>query len=151
MISDTMALLAATDMVQTMLGKKCTQQLYNIPLSHITVTQWIADISEDLEEQLTGKLRHKRLSIQFDKATHCSGIVHLTGYMRYVEDTTINKDVFFFFKSIKRRATAKELFKIVDDFMEGRKKWIKSSACVGVCIDIARVMARNKGQKALIK
>jgi hypothetical protein len=59
------------------------------------VTWWIADISEDLEEQLIGKLRNKHLSIQFDKATDCSGIGHLTAYVQYVEDTTINKDVIF--------------------------------------------------------
>jgi hypothetical protein len=32
-----------------------------------------------------------------------------------------------------------------------RKKWIKFSACVEVCIDAASVMTRNKGQQALIK
>jgi hypothetical protein len=61
--------------------------------------------------------------------------------MKYVEDTTINVDMLFC-KSIKRRATAKELFKIVDDFM--KEKTIKWSDCVGVCTDAACVMAGNK-------
>jgi hypothetical protein len=54
-----------------------------------------------------------------------------------------------FCKPIKRRATAKELFIIVDDFM--REKCIKWSECVGVCMDAACVMAANKGLQALIK
>jgi hypothetical protein len=37
-------------MVQTMFGKKYDQPLRNIPLSNDTVTQWNADISEDLEK-----------------------------------------------------------------------------------------------------
>jgi hypothetical protein len=47
-----------------------------------------------------------------------------------------------FCKPIKRRATAKELFKIVDDFM--KEKCVKRSDCVGVCMDAAHVMAGNK-------
>jgi hypothetical protein len=35
----------------------------------------------------------------------------------YVEDTTINKDLLFC-KPMKRRATAKEQFRIVDDFVK---------------------------------
>jgi hypothetical protein len=37
----------AIDMVQTMFGQKCVQQLGNIPLSHNKVSRRIADISED--------------------------------------------------------------------------------------------------------
>jgi hypothetical protein len=55
-----------------------------------------------------------------------------------------------FCKPVKRRATAKELFKIVDEFVKGKStKW---SDCVGVCTVASRVMAGNKGGlKALIK
>jgi hypothetical protein len=41
--------------------------------------------------------------------------------VRYVEDTTINENILFC-KPIKRRATAKELFKIVDVFVGEKKK-----------------------------
>jgi formate hydrogenlyase subunit 6/NADH:ubiquinone oxidoreductase subunit I len=61
--------------------------------------------------------------------------------MRYAESITINEDMLFC-KPIKRRATAKELFKIVDDFM--KEKCIKWSDCVRVCTDAACVMAGNK-------
>jgi hypothetical protein len=37
--------------------------------------------------------------------------------MQYAEGITINEDMLFC-KPIKRRATAKELLKIVDDFMK---------------------------------
>jgi hypothetical protein len=47
-------------MVQIMFSQKCGQHFRNIPLSNNTVSQWTADILEDLEEQLIEKLRNKR-------------------------------------------------------------------------------------------
>jgi hypothetical protein len=68
--------------------------------------------------------------------------------VRYVEDATIN-EYMLFYRHKTRRATAKELFKIVDDFMEAKSmRWLH---CVGVCTATARVMAGNKGLRALIK
>lgn len=73
----------------------------------------------------------------------------MIAYVRYVEHITINEDMFFC-KPVKRRATAQEFFKIVDDFM--KEKSIKWSDCVGKCTDAARVMAAKKeGLQALIK
>jgi hypothetical protein len=66
----------------------------------------------------------------------------------YVEDISSNEDMLFC-KPIKRRETAKELFKIVDGFM--KEKSIKWFDCV-VFMDVARVMAGNReGLQALIK
>jgi hypothetical protein len=58
-IAETVILHVAIDLVQTMFGEKCPQQLRNIPLSDNTVSRQIANISEDLEEQLIEKLRNK--------------------------------------------------------------------------------------------
>jgi hypothetical protein len=66
--------------------------------------------------------------------------------MRYAEGITINEDMLFC-KPTKRRATAKELFKIVDDFM--KEECVKWSDCVGVCMDAAHVMAGNKETASL--
>jgi hypothetical protein len=55
--------------------------------------------------------------MQIDEVTDCSAIGHLIAYMQYAEGIIINIDMLFC-KPIKRRATAKELFKFVDDFMK---------------------------------
>jgi hypothetical protein len=39
-------------------------------------------------------MRKKSFSIQIDEATDCSGIAHLIAYIRYIEDTAINEDIF---------------------------------------------------------
>jgi hypothetical protein len=93
-------------------------------------------------------MRNKRFSIQTDEATDCSAIGHLTEYLPYVEDTTVTDDMLFC-KPTERRATAKELFKIVDDFVKERS--INWSDCVQICTAVARVMVGNKGLQALIK
>jgi hypothetical protein len=49
-------------------------------------------------------------------------------------------------KKINRRATAKELFKVFNDFM--KEKSIRWLDCVGVCMDAAHVMTGNKGKSA---
>jgi hypothetical protein len=49
--------------------------------------------------------------------TDCSATGHLIAYMRYAESIKINEDMLFC-KPINRRATAKELFKIGDDFIK---------------------------------
>jgi hypothetical protein len=64
-------------------------------------------------------MRNKRFSIQIDEAIDCSGTGHLIDYMRYAEGITINEDMLFC-KPINRGATAKELFKSVDDFVKGK-------------------------------
>jgi hypothetical protein len=57
-----------------------------------------------------------------------------------VEDTTVIEDMLFC-KHIKKRATAREHFKIVDFMKENSIKW---SDCVRVCTDAAHVIAGNK-------
>jgi hypothetical protein len=73
-------------------------------------------------------MSNKHFSIQIDELIDCSAIGHFIAYMRYAEGTTINEDMLFC-KPIRRRATAQELFKIVDDFM--KEKCVKLSDCVG--------------------
>jgi hypothetical protein len=62
------------------------------------------------------KLRNNRFAIQIDEATDCSGVAHLTAYVRYVKNKTLNEDMLFC-KPTKSRETALEIFKIVDDFI----------------------------------
>lgn len=60
MIGETVVLPSATDMIPTMFGAKCAQQLFIILLSNITVSLCSADthISEVLEERLIETLRN---------------------------------------------------------------------------------------------
>jgi hypothetical protein len=46
----------------TMFREKCAQQLRDVPLSNCTVSRWIADISEGLQQLLIEKLRSELFS-----------------------------------------------------------------------------------------
>jgi type II secretory pathway component PulK len=74
-IAETVILLAAIDKVQKMFGRKCAQQLRNIPLSINMVSEQTADVSVDLELQLIEKLRNKRFSVQIEEVTDCSNTI----------------------------------------------------------------------------
>jgi hypothetical protein len=55
-----------------------------------------------------------------------------------------------FCKYIKRRATAKDIFKTDDDLK--KEKTIQWSDFVGICMDAACIMAENKeGSQTLMK
>jgi hypothetical protein len=63
-------------------------------------------------------MRNKRFSVQIDKVADYNGIDHLVVYMQYVEVKAQQLMKTFFCLHISRMATAKELFKIFDDFMK---------------------------------
>jgi hypothetical protein len=66
MITETVIFPAVIDIIQTMFGKKMSQQLSNVPISNYVVSRRIADISEDSEEELIEKVRNKRFAIHTD-------------------------------------------------------------------------------------
>jgi len=53
---------AATDTVETMLGKSCAEELRKIPLADNSVWRRISDVSEDLYDQLINELQNLGLS-----------------------------------------------------------------------------------------
>jgi hypothetical protein len=53
---------AATDTVETMLGKSCAEELRKIPLADNTVRKTVSDISENLHDQLINELQNLGLS-----------------------------------------------------------------------------------------
>jgi hypothetical protein len=76
-IAETVIPPTATDMIQTMFGEIRAQQFRNVPLSQNMVSRWIADASEDIEEQPIVMLRHKRFPIQAEESTGYNG----SGYL----------------------------------------------------------------------
>ncbi|GFT46087.1 SCAN domain-containing protein 3, partial [Trichonephila clavipes] len=75
--------LHAIEIVETMFGDNFAKELQSIPLSNDTVSRRIDDISEDVEQQLFGKLRDKLFSIQLDEATDSNKDAHFIAYVRF--------------------------------------------------------------------
>ncbi|GFV33683.1 zinc finger MYM-type protein 6 [Trichonephila clavipes] len=124
------------------------KELLSIPLSNNTVSRRIADIAEDVELQLFGKLRDKLFSIQLDEATDSNKDAHFIAYARFWDGMSAVE--LLFCKPIKLKATAIASLDILNNFInEANIEW---KYCVGICTDGARTMSgRFKSIQALVK
>uniref|UniRef100_A0A8C7Y7X1 DUF4371 domain-containing protein n=1 Tax=Oryzias sinensis TaxID=183150 RepID=A0A8C7Y7X1_9TELE len=148
-IAEELILPAALDMVSVMLDDASAAKLKTVPLSNDTVARRINDIANDLKEQLVEKLKDKRFALQFDEATDSNKDCLFIAYIRFDMTHSLCEDLLFC-KYVRDRATAEELFKMLDCFLtENGLKW---ENCIGVCSDGAQTMAgMKKGLRALIK
>ncbi|KAL1268652.1 hypothetical protein QQF64_034015 [Cirrhinus molitorella] len=102
-----------------------------------------------MEEQLNDKIQDNRFALQMDEATDNNKDCLLITYVRFIDADDLREDLLFC-KLITKRATADELFKIIDTYLkEADLKW---DDCVGICTDGAQAMAGKRGGlQALIK
>ncbi|GFT80817.1 zinc finger BED domain-containing protein 5 [Trichonephila clavipes] len=130
-IAEELILPAAIEIVETMFGDNFAKELQSIPLSNDTVSRRIDDISEDVEQQLFGKLRDKLFSIQLDEATDSNKDAHFIAYVRFWDEglSTTEEESFIDFTSsgeIKRQFCNKTLFQfwaeVDDEFSELKTK-----------------------------
>ncbi|GFT69145.1 SCAN domain-containing protein 3 [Trichonephila clavipes] len=85
-IAEEFILPAAIKIVETMFGDNFAKELQSITLSNDTVSRRIDDISEDVEQQLFGKLRDKLFSIQLDEATDSNKDAQFIAYVRFWDE-----------------------------------------------------------------
>lgn len=148
-IAETLVLPAAIDMVEIMLGEQSANKLRSIPLADNTVGRRISDISDDLCHQLTDALKYSHFGLQVDEATDVVKDAHLITYVRYISANEIKEDLLFC-KPIVGRATAVEVFNMIDNFFN--EHGISWENCVGLCTDGAQSMAgRHAGLQALVR
>ncbi|KAI4809511.1 hypothetical protein KUCAC02_018387 [Chaenocephalus aceratus] len=134
-------------MVSALIDEATAQKLKAIPLSDNIIARRIDDISEDMKEQLVEKVKDKHIALQVDEATDSNKDCLLIAYVRYVDTDEMSEDLLFC-NYVRKRATADELFKIIDTCLsEAEMKW---EDCVGICTDGDRAMAGTWLQ-ALIK
>uniref|UniRef100_A0A674NBR8 Uncharacterized protein n=1 Tax=Takifugu rubripes TaxID=31033 RepID=A0A674NBR8_TAKRU len=136
-IAEELILPAAIDMVSTIIDESTTSKLKTIPLSNNSISRRISDLSADMEEQLIKKIKDGCFALQMDEATDSNKDSLLT-YVRYIDVEDL-KEGYICRKANPNRATAEELFLIIDTFLkEADLKW---EDCVGVCTDGAQAMA----------
>ncbi|KAK5870459.1 hypothetical protein PBY51_003403 [Eleginops maclovinus] len=133
-----------------MIDEATANKLKVIPLSNNTVGRRILDMSSDIAEQVNDMVRAStRFALQVDEATDSNKDCLLITYVRFIAAGDMKEDLLFC-KKLKTRATADELFKVIDTYLqEANLKW---EGCVGVCTDGAQAMAgKHNGLQALIK
>lgn len=136
-------------MVSIMLDETSAAKLKAIPLSNDTMARRIHDISYDLEEQLIDKIKDRRFALQVDEATDSSKDCVFICYVHYADSMSLREGMLFC-KYVKSRATADELFGMMDIYLS--QHGLKWENCVGFCSDGAQIMSgKRKGLGALIK
>ncbi|XP_060782720.1 zinc finger BED domain-containing protein 5-like [Neoarius graeffei] len=108
----------AIEMVRTMVDEATANKLRAIPLSNNTIGRRIHDIAGDIEEQLTDRVRAStRFALQVDEATDSNRDCLLITYIRFVDTEDMREDLLFC-KEVKTRATADELFRVIDTYLQ---------------------------------
>ncbi|XP_068129400.1 zinc finger BED domain-containing protein 5-like [Hyperolius riggenbachi] len=137
-IAEDLILPAAMEMVTLMAGESTGKLLSKIPLSNSTVSRRIECMAEDLNDQITEKMKGKEFGLQLDEATDSHKDAHLICYARFIDEDKIMEDLLFC-KSITAGIKGQDLFNILDTFMsDNNLDWTK---CVGVCTDGGRSMS----------
>ena len=149
-IAETLILPACKKIVGVMLGPDAANTLSKIPSSDNTIKRRIDDMSEDIEQNLSEKLRMSgRFSLQIDESTDISGAAQLLANVRYVDGDSI-KETFLFCKEMENHTTGEEIFRVTDNYL--KEKSLTWDMCVSVCTDGAACMTgRVRGFIAKVK
>ena len=128
-------LLACTKLV---LGESACEKMKQISLSNDTIRSRIADLAEDMQEQLLVKIRESPVfSIQLDESTDVSNLSQLMVFVRYVHDRTIEED-FLFCQPVALTTKAADIMQLLSEFFENNH--LDWNRMIGVCTDGAPAM-----------
>ena len=149
-IGEDLLLPATKDIVRELLGEDAAKKIDAVPLSDNTVSQRIGDMAQDVSAQLLEQVRASEyFALQLDESTDISNEAQLLVYIRFISQERFVEEILFC-KALERRTTGKDIFQVLDDYIESNGlNWAR---CVGVCSDGAAAMTgKISGVTALIK
>ena len=145
-------LLAAIDLVSTMIDNSAAQELKTIPISNNTICKRIEKIADDINDQLVTNLRGNEFSLQLDEATISTSNkdANLICYVRFIDKNDNIVEDLLFCKPILLRCKTYNLFAILNNFFEENN--VDWKYCAGLCTDGARAISGCfSGLRALVQ
>ena len=139
------------DMADIILGDGAARKLKQVALSNDTITRRIKDLSIDIRDQLISDLKASplKISIQLDESTDVSNCSQLICFVRYIKKKKVEEE-FLFCQPLPRTTTAKNILKLVKEFLIKHNLDIKVIG--SVCSDGAPAMLGNRsGFAAMLK
>ena len=98
------------EVVKIIIGEKECKKLDAVSLSNNTVKRRIADMSNDILQQIVYQVKKSFLySIQLDESTVIAGLPQLSVFIRYVNNAAISEDILFC-KALKLYTKAEDIF-----------------------------------------
>ncbi|XP_025422231.1 zinc finger BED domain-containing protein 5-like [Sipha flava] len=150
-IAESLILPACSEIVQIMFGDDAKKEIMKIPHSDDTIKNRIIHMSDDIEKTITNKLTTNKLyfALQIDESTDISGIAHVLGFVRFIDENKIVNQ-FLCCKQLTERTTGQNVFDSISSYLD--KFNITWDQCVGICTDGAPSMVGSiKGFTTLAK
>jgi len=116
-IEETLVKPCALEMTELVYGTEHKKKLETAPLSNDTINSRIADISDNILEQVMEELKASPFpfSIQLDESTDVSQCAQLLAYVRYMHADAI-KEEFLFCQPHSETTKAADILQIVNQF-----------------------------------
>ncbi|KAL4105228.1 hypothetical protein QTP88_020490 [Uroleucon formosanum] len=139
-IAESLILPACSEIVQIMFGDDAKKEIMKIPHSDDTIKNRIIHMSDDIEKTVTNKLTTNKLyfALQIDESTDISGIAHVLGFVRFIDENKIVNQ-FLCCKQLTERTTGQNVFDSISSYLD--KFNITWDQCVGICTDGAPSMS----------
>lgn len=150
-IAESLILPACSEIVQIMFDDDAKKEIMKIPHSDDTIKNRIIHMSDDIEKTVTNKLTTNKLyfALQIDESTDISGIAHVLGFVRFIDENKIVNQ-FLCCKQLTERTTGQNVFDSISSYLD--KFNITWDQCVGICTDGAPSMVGSiKGFTTLAK
>jgi hypothetical protein len=87
-ITESLILPACRAIEKTMLGEDAEKEINKIPLSNrnSTISRRINEMSNDIQANVTDKLKNTNFALQVDESTDLSGKARLLAFIRFISD-----------------------------------------------------------------
>ena len=103
------------EVVKIMIVEKKCKKLDAVSLSNNIVKRRIADMSNDVLQQIVHQVKKSLYSIQLDESPDIVGLPHLFLFIRYINSTIISED-FLFCKALKLHTKGENIFQCLISF-----------------------------------
>ncbi|KAJ4939220.1 hypothetical protein JOQ06_028676 [Pogonophryne albipinna] len=135
-IAEDLILPAAIDMVRELLDQSA--KLKTIPLSNDTISKRIEDMSDDIQQQTTARIKASaHYALQMDKSTDIASHAILLVYVRHVWEGDLQEQ-FLCTRDLQTTTTAEDIFSSVDLYLGS--VGLNWDLCVGITTDGAASM-----------
>ncbi|XP_026821562.1 protein ZBED8-like [Rhopalosiphum maidis] len=85
-IAESLILPACSEIVKIMFGDDAKNEIMKIPHSDDTIKNRIIHMSDDIEKTVFNKLSKSYFALQIDESTDISGIAHVLGFVRFINE-----------------------------------------------------------------
>jgi len=150
-IAETLIKPCLVDVCYELFGHVAADKMKTLSLSNDTIQRRICELSEDIESQVTQKVRQSLFAIQLDESTDISNKATLLCYVRYIDFECHDvKDELLCCLELPGHTTSMEIYKSINTYIENKSLLWKN--CIGLCTDgAANMTGKHSGVVSKIK